>query len=105
MAKLVRGTGTYWCWGGEGIWRVGSRLGAVLAAEPRLRGEGGAGTYRTCMHRQTLLLELLVKLVGNYNKTTTNPEALMRRVTSCFTKELRRNLQQNGNDAFQLMIG
>ena len=44
VAKLARGTGTYWCWGGEGIWRVGNRLGAVLAAEPLLSGEGGAGT-------------------------------------------------------------
>ena len=47
MAKLARATGTYWCWGGEGIWRVGSKLGAVVAAEGRLSGEGGAGTYRT----------------------------------------------------------
>ena len=48
VAKLVRGIGTYWCCGGEGFWRVGSKEGAVDAAEALCRGEGGAGTYRIC---------------------------------------------------------
>ena len=47
VAKLVSATGTYWCWGGDGIWRVGSKLGAVVAAEPLCKGDGGAGTYPT----------------------------------------------------------